>query len=130
MITKHGRKFATVLGQAGLEWHYEQNGAVLDTLSLICRHTATYIRLHEWLTSGHPIFGGEWINKHYAKLDRQDDQLEARLAELGEELAGYVTGGTPQLVTNSLYGVSITVIDSAGIPRTREVPTTYKGYGR
>jgi hypothetical protein len=130
VITRNGREYAAELGQAGLEWHYEQNGAVLDTLSLICRHTATYTRLHEWLTSGHPIFGGEWINEHYAKLDRQDDQLEERLKALGEELAGYVSGGSPELVTNSVYGVSITVTDSAGIPRTREVPTTYKGYGR
>jgi hypothetical protein len=130
MITRNGREYAAELKQAGLEWHYEQNGAVLDTLSLICRHTATYTRLHEWLSSGHPIFGGEWINKHYAKLNRQDDQLEERLKALGEELTGYVSGGSPELVTNSVYGVSITVTDSAGIPRTREVPTTYKGYGR
>lgn len=129
MITRNGREFATLLGQAGLEWEWENTSDVLDTLSLICRHTATYTRLHEWLASGHPIHGGEWVNKYHEKLDRQDDQLEARLAKLGEELAGYVTAGSPRLVTNSLYGVTVTVTDSVGVERVRDVPTSYKGYG-
>lgn len=128
MITKLGRDYAHTLRQAGLEWDSEHYADVLDTLSLICRHTATYTRLHDWLASGHPIFGGEWINEHHAKLDRQEEQLETRLRALGEELAGYVTAGSPRISLGSVYGVAITVTDTAGIERTFDVPTSYRGY--
>jgi hypothetical protein len=121
MITKKGREKAYELNRAGLEWDYEKSAEVLDTVSLICRHGVTYTRLHEWLASGHPIFGGDWINANWDKLQAQDERLEARLAELGRELASYVSGGSPVLETHSLYGVSIAVTDRRGVPRTREM---------
>ena len=61
------------------------------------------------------------MNENYEWLTKRDQQLEARLADLGRELAGYVSAGSPVLETKSLYGVTITVTDSAGIPRTRDM---------
>lgn len=121
MITKNGRAIATTLRTAGMDWDWQQSDNVLDTLSLICRHTATYTRLHEWLASGHPIYGGEWINKNWDRLEAKDLRLEKRLAELGEELKTYVSAGAPELETHSLYGVTITVTDEHGITRTRDM---------
>ena len=121
MITKNGKEISRILNIAGMEWDWENSNAVLDTLSLICRHTVTYTRLHEWLAGGHPYLGGEWVNDNWDKLQAQDERLEARLEQLGRELAGYVSAGSPVLETKSLYGVTITVTDSAGIPRTRDM---------
>lgn len=121
MITKIGTEKTMSLWIAGLDWEAEKNSDVLETVSLICRHTTTYTRLHEWFQSGHPIWGGDWINKNYEKLNAQDDRLEKKLANLGAKLAELATAGSPQLETHSLYGVSITVTDKRRITRRREM---------
>jgi uncharacterized lipoprotein YmbA len=120
MITKNGKEISRILNIAGMEWEWENSNAVLDTLSLICRHTVTYTRLHE-IFAGNATHSGEWVNAHYEWLTKRDQQLETRLADLGRELAGYVSAGSPRLETHSLYGVTITVTDSHGIPRTRDM---------
>jgi hypothetical protein len=129
MITRLGKNNAYNLSEAGMGWDYENNAEVFDTLSSISRLTATYTRLHEWLVSGHPIHGGEWINDNHDRLDAQDERLEQRLKELGEYLAKFVTG-SPKLETHSLYGVTITVTDTRGIERTRDIISSYRGYGK
>jgi hypothetical protein len=120
MITKNGKEISRILNIAGMEWEWENSNAVLDTLSLICRHTVTYTRLHE-IMCGDATHSGEWVNANWDWLNKRDEQLEARLEQLGRELAGYVSAGSPVLETKSLYGVTITVTDSKGIPRTRDM---------
>ena len=120
MITKNGKEISRILNIAGMEWEWENSNNVLDTLSLICRHTVTYTRLHE-IMCGDATHSGEWVNTNWEWLTKRDEQLEARLEQLGKELAGYVSAGSPVLETKSLYGVTITVTDSAGIPRTRDM---------
>ena len=120
MITKNGKEISRILNIAGMEWDWENSNNVLDTLSLICRHTVTYTRLHE-IMCGDATHSGEWVNANWEWLNKRDEQLEARLEQLGKELAGYVSAGSPVLETKSLYGVTITVTDSNGIPRTRDM---------
>lgn len=121
MSTKAGREIATVLRQAGLDWEWQNSAEVYDTLSRICRDTNTYTRLHEWLSGGHPVYGGEWINENHDKLEAKDDRLEENLTALGNYLATIVTAGEPRLETHSVYGVTITVIDPNGVPRERDM---------
>lgn len=120
MITKKGLEIATVLQTAGLEWAWSDRDEVLDTLSLICRHTKTYTRLHE-IMAGSNSHSGEWVNANWDWLQKRDGQLEKRLEKLGKELAIWCTSGSPKLETHSLYGVTVTVTDSHGIPRTRDM---------
>ena len=109
-----------MLQTAGLEWQWGDRDEVLDTLSLICRHTVTYTRLHE-IMCGDATHSGEWVNAHYEWLEKRDAQLEARLEALGRQLAIWCSAGTPKLETHSLYGVTVTVTDAHGIPRTRDM---------
>jgi hypothetical protein len=120
MITKKGIEISKVLQTAGLEWQWGDRDEVLDTLSLICRHTVTYTRLHE-IMCGDATHSGEWVNAHYEWLEKRDAQLEARLEALGRQLAIWCSAGTPKLETHSLYGVTVTVTDAHGIPRTRDM---------
>lgn len=120
MITKKGIEISRVLSTAGLEWNWGDRDEVLDTLSLICRHTKTYTRLHE-IMAGNDTHSGEWVNAHHDWLEKRDAQLEKRLEALGRQLAIWCTAGKPVLETHSLYGVTVTVTDSQGIPRTRDM---------
>jgi hypothetical protein len=120
MITKKGIEISKVLQTAGLEWQWGDRDEVLDTLSLICRHTVTYTRLHE-IMCGDATHSGEWVNAHYEWLEKRDAQLEKRLEALGRQLAIWCSAGTPKLETHSLYGVTVTVTDAHGIPRTRDM---------
>jgi hypothetical protein len=120
MITKKGIEISKVLSTAGLEWQWEDRDEVLDTLSLICRHTVTYTRLHE-IMAGNDTHSGEWVNANWAWLEKRDAQLEKRLEKLGRQLAIYCSAGKPVLELKSLYGVTVTVTDANGIPRTRDM---------
>lgn len=120
MITKKGIEISKVLQTAGLEWQWGDRDEVLDTLSLICRHTVTYTRLHE-IMAGDATHSGEWVNAHYEWLEKRDAQLETRLEALGRQLAIWCSAGKPKLETHSLYGVTVTVTDAQGIPRTRDM---------
>lgn len=121
MKTQKGVKLSMALWSAGLAWINENDYEVISTVSLICRKSATYVRLHEWLASGHPTLGGDYINENRERLDAQDEKLERELDALGATLAGLVTQGAPVLNTHSLYGVTVTVTDHKGHARDIEM---------
>jgi len=120
MITKKGIEISKVLSTAGLEWQWGDRDEVLNTLSLICRHTVTYTRLHE-IFAGDATHSGEWVNANYKWLEKRDEQLTTRLEELGRQLSIWCSAGSPVLELKSLYGVTVTVTDANGIPRTRDM---------
>ena len=120
MITKKGIEISKVLQTAGLEWQWGDRDEVLDTLSLICRHTVTYTRLHE-IMAGNDTHSGDWVNDNWDWLQKRDTQLTTRIEALGRQLAIWCSAGSPALELKSLYGVTCTVTDAQGIPRTRDM---------
>ena len=119
-ITKRGRELSLETMQAGVgldPWRDNETATNLAiTLSLIARHAKTSRNLCEIMCSGHPIYGGEWVNTHYEWLEKRDAQIDARLVALSKELPAnvrLVTGGDPRG-----WVVRLIVTDENGVERT------------
>lgn len=112
MITKKGLALGLELSERGLEWQWGDRDNVLDTLSLIARHSKTYRNIVE-IQCGNGVVSGEWVNNNIEWLEKREEQLLARLAKLGEELAIWCSGGSPTVYLEQTdprgYLVNITV---------------------
>ena len=96
MITKKGISLGHELASKGLEWQWGDRDNVLDTLSLIARHSKTYRNIVE-IQCGNGVVSGEWVNDNIEWLEKREEQLLARLAKLGEELAIWCSKGSPKV---------------------------------
>jgi hypothetical protein len=115
MITKQGREIATQLAKAGAEWGGEQHGDIVNTVSLICRHSKTYRRFQE-IQCGDDVHDGDWVNKNWQWIQKRDDQIESRLLVLAESLPANIRlqlDGDPRGLV-----VRLIVTDNLGVPRT------------
>ena len=82
------------------------------TCSLIVRHAKTLRRYDEMLC-GDGIHSGEWVNKHYARIQANSQRLEKLLEKLVEQLPE-TDNGRIELVTHG---------DPRGYVVALEVPT-------
>ncbi len=114
--TKKGRVLLSDLWTTGAYIEAGTSNEVAYTLSLIARHAKTYRNYAEIMCSGHPMFGGEWVNTHYEWLEAREAQVEKRLLTLAQEL--------PKNVRMELQGdprgylVRLIVTDETGVERT------------
>jgi hypothetical protein len=113
--TIKGRALLSDLYTAGANIPYEESRDTAYTLSLIARHSKTYRRLAE-IQCGDGVHSGEWVNANWDWLERRDQQVEARLLALANELPNGVRmelQGDPRG-----YLVRLIVTDETGVDRT------------
>jgi len=114
--TTKGRTLLSELYGAGFHCEWQQSADYAYTLSLIARHAKTYRNYSEIMCSGHPVYGGEWVNTHHEWLEAREAQVEKRLLTLAQELPNNVRmelQGDPRG-----YLVRLIVTDETGIERT------------